>query len=351
MKAKTIEKDILSTITKWALSIENKELQDLAINEAVVTGGCIASMFLQDPVNDYDIYFKNISTTFKLTCYYVEKMKQTSSAPLAIRITYDSPNDANLALKTSIGSGCIAIGNYESEQDYESEYHKEGFWDNKLILKVNPDTFTKPQDQISDFLDNANRVEVFVKSSGLAENDDLDQHEHSVEENGKYRPVFLSSNAITLSDKIQLVIRFIGTPAQIHESYDFVHATNYWTAKEGLVTNSEALEALLAKELVYRGSKYPLASIFRTRKFIKRDWNLHIGNYVKMAMQLNEFDLNDLATLEEQLTGVDSLYMHSIISAIKSKRKDDESFKFNSLYVCELCDRMMGLRKEIDGDS
>ena len=347
MKAKTIEKDILSTVSKWALSIENKELQELAINEAVVTGGCIASMFLREPVNDYDIYFKNISTTFKLTCYYVEKMKETSSAPLAIRITYDSPEDANYALKTPIGSKCVAIDSYDEEQECDSGYHESGFWDNKLILKVSSETLVKPQEQISDFLANANRIEVFVKSSGLAENDDSDQHKHSIEESGKYRPVFLSSNAITLSDKIQLVIRFIGTPTQIHESYDFVHATNYWTAKEGLVTNGEALEALLSKELVYRGSKYPLASIFRTRKFIKRDWNLHIGNYVKMAMQLNDFDLNDIATLEEQLTGVDSLYMHSIISDIKSKRKDDENFKFNSMYVCELCDRMMGLRKEV----
>ncbi len=349
MKAKTIEKDISSTITKFALSITDKSLQELVINESVVTGGCIASMFLQEPVNDYDIYFKNISTTFKVSCYYVEEMKKTSKAPLAIRITYSENSEKNNALKTPFGKDCVDIKDYGDNEE-KTTYHRDGFWGNKLILNTSSTTLSHDQIVVSEFLEGANRVEIFVSSSGLAENDNLDQHEHSIEELGKYRPVFLSSNAITLSDKIQLVIRFIGTPEQIHESYDFIHATNYWTKEEGLVTNSEALEALLSKELIYRGSKYPLASIFRTRKFIKRDWNLHIGNYVKMAMQLNEFDLTDLEVLEEQLTGVDSLYMHSIISAIKLRKKDDDNFEFNSEYICELCDRMMGLRREAENE-
>src|SRR3546814_2013322 len=47
-----------------------------------------------------------------------------------------------------------------------------------------------------------------------------------------YRPVFVSTNAITLSDKIQIVLRFYGEADAIHENYDFVHCTNYWTSKE-----------------------------------------------------------------------------------------------------------------------
>src|SRR3546814_1364029 len=47
-----------------------------------------------------------------------------------------------------------------------------------------------------------------------------------------YRPVFMSTNAITLSDKIQIVLRFYGEADAIHENYDFVHCTNYWTSKD-----------------------------------------------------------------------------------------------------------------------
>ena len=44
----------------------------------------------------------------------------------------------------------------------------------------------------------------------------------------KFRPIFLSQNAITLSNKAQIVIRFYGEPDQIHSNYDFVHATCYY---------------------------------------------------------------------------------------------------------------------------
>lgn len=209
------------------------------------------------------------------------------------------------------------------------------------------------------------RVEIFIKSAGFLgtnpdeEYDYFEQREYGSaedyidktlisdsinnEDTGKYETIFMSSNAITLSDKVQLVIRFYGDPAEIHDTYDFIHATNYWTPTEGLVTNVKALEALLARELIYSGSKYPLASIFRTRKFIKREWGCHVGNYIKMALQLNEMDLNDPKVLEEQLTGVDAAYMYEIISAVKNKQKEDPSFEFNAAYICTLVDRMMGI--------
>src|SRR3546814_1666855 len=67
-----------------------------------------------------------------------------------------------------------------------------------------------------------------------------------------YRPVFMSTNAITLSDKIQIVLRFYGEADAIHENYDFVHCTNYWTSKDANLTlRQPALESLLCKELRY----------------------------------------------------------------------------------------------------
>jgi hypothetical protein len=88
----------------------------------------------------------------------------------------------------------------------------------------------------------------------------------------KFRPVFLTSNAITLSDKIQIVLRFQGEPDDIHANYDFVHCTSYWTSwDEKLVLKPEAMESILCKELRYVGSKYPICSVVRLRKFIARD--------------------------------------------------------------------------------
>ncbi len=355
MKAKTIQQEVSSTVNKFALSIDNEQLRSDVIKKSVVTGGCIASMFLQENVNDYDMYFTDNNVVFRLAVYYINKMRESADYPMSIRLTFNSSSNAvnaqNHPLFSDNGDAKVSSRkpvdfDIEDDEDFDCT-----FWDNKLLVSADP-KFLEKKDELNEIFCNVERVEIFVSSSGLAEDlQDSDQHSESGESKSgqsKYRPVFLSSNAITLSDKIQLVLRFVGTPEKIHESYDFVHATNYWTNKDGLITNSEALEALLSRELVYRGSLYPLASIFRTRKFIQRGWSVHVGNYVKMAMQLNEFDLTDVRVLEEQLTGVDALYLTAVISAIKLKLKDDANFKFNSMYICELCDRMMGLRREID---
>jgi hypothetical protein len=143
----------------------------------------------------------------------------------------------------------------------------------------------------------------------------------------KYRPVFFSSNAITLSDKIQIVTRFYGKAEQIHSNFDYVHATNYWTSDEGkVVFNIEAYEACHTRELIYVGSKYPVCSLFRMRKFISRGFTINAGEILKIAMNINEFDLTDVRVLRDQLVGVDSAYFNNLISAIKSKEKIDRLY-------------------------
>jgi len=158
-----------------------------------------------------------------------------------------------------------------------------------------------------------------------------------LEQKNDYHPTFLSSNAISLNGKIQLVLRFYGDPEEIHESYDFVHCMNYWESGTGKLTlKPEALEALLSKTLVYQGSQYPLCSIIRTRKFVERGWRINAGQYVKMAMQLNDLDLTDFVILEEQLTGVDVAYFQEVIS----KLKDKDQQRIDTAYLIELIDRM-----------
>jgi hypothetical protein len=149
--------------------------------------------------------------------------------------------------------------------------------------------------------------------------------------------VFLSSNAITLSNKVQLVLRFYGEPEKIHENYDFVHCTSWWQSWDQTLTlRPEALESCLSKELKYVGSLYPVCSIVRLRKFISRGWRINAGQILKMCMQISALDLTDLKVLEDQLTGVDTAYFLQIIDRLKEK--DPE--KVNTAYLCEILDRM-----------
>ena len=156
-------------------------------------------------------------------------------------------------------------------------------------------------------------------------------------EDTDFRPVFLSTNAITLSGRVQIVLRFYGDPDQLHENYDFVHCMNYWVAHDSeLVLRQSALESLLAKELRYVGSKYPVCSVIRLRKFIARGWTINAGQILKMLMQTSELDLTDPVVLEDQLTGVDAAYFLELMTKVKENNPE----KVNAAYLVEIIDRM-----------
>lgn len=279
MNKRAIKSVLQKKHNSFVNSIKDEKVRDLVDKHSIITGGCIASMLLGEKINDFDYYFDSRNVALEVTKYYVEEFNRIRGAEIA-----------------------------------------------ELREKDN------------------GRISIFISSDGIAEEDYGDEDEDlPAEDNTKqdYRPIFLTSNAITLSNKIQLVIRFFGSPEEIHENYDFVHCTNYWYSKTGeLVLNQAALESLLSKELYYVGSKYPLCSLIRTRKFIKRGWNINAGQYLKMAMQLNELNLRDVETLEEQLIGVDITYFQMLIEALNERKEKNKDFAYDSGYIATIVDRI-----------
>lgn len=312
MKSKTIKKVIRAKIDQWLASIEDTAVRELAAKNTIVTGGAIASMLLKEPVNDFDIYFRNHEATKAVAEYYVKRFETKNARGIPCKIYVD---DTEGRIKVVIKSAGIA-----SEDGTEAPYE---YFE------------SRPADDADGYVgevmgDHGEIEEVYQETEALA---------LQAEDDGKpqYRPVFMSTNAITLSHKVQVVLRFYGDPDTIHENYDFVHCTNYWTSwGNDLVLRQPALEALLSKELRYVGSKYPVCSIIRLRKFIHRGWTINAGQILKMVMQVSELGLSDPKVLEDQLTGVDSAYFIQLMT--KLREKDPE--KVNSAYLVEIIDRM-----------
>ena len=161
----------------------------------------------------------------------------------------------------------------------------------------------------------ASRVFCIIKSDGAI---NLGPYE----ETNVYKPVFITDNSITLTDQIQLITRFVGSPEEIHKNFDFVHATNYWTYKDKLVTNQNALETLLTKELRYKGSLFPLCSLIRIRKFVKRGFTINAGQILKMCLQVSKLNLDDHLVLREQLIGVDSAYFSAFLEILDQNKNN-----------------------------
>jgi len=306
LKARTIKAVIRKKIDAWLESIEDEDLRKLCAKEVIVTGGCIASMQLGEKINDFDVYLRTKETVERITDYYVEKFlaKRKPQEGIPVDIRRESLKDSNGRDRVRIVVKSAGVANVDQETDYA---YFEG----------------RPDHEAGEYLE-----EAFDPLSDV----DIEPVPDTMPD---FEPVFLSSNAISLKGKIQLVIRFFGDPDEIHENYDFAHCTSYWTP-DGLVLRPEAMEALLTKELRYQGSRYPLCSIIRTRKFIQRGWRINAGQYLKMVMQLQEMDLKDPKVLEEQLTGVDVAYFSQMIHRLMEK----DPTKVDTAYLTEIIDRM-----------
>lgn len=300
-RPKTIKAIITKKINKWAETIEDPAVKALVLKNTIVTGGCIASLQLGEPINDFDVYFRNRETTEAVADYYVAKFlfnppprfKNTAEVTMVV----DKSKDDRVCVR-------VASAGIASENSALNEYQY--------------------FEQLPDDESGAEYVEAVADIA------------KDCESKPDYRPVFFSTNAITLSNDIQIVTRFYGEADDIHENYDFAHCTSYWDAEKGLVLRPKAMEALLAMELKYVGSKYPLCSIIRTRKFIERGFKINAGQYLKMCMQLNELDLSDPAVLEEQLTGVDAFYFMQVLDYMKAKNPD----KIDGAYLCAVIDKI-----------
>lgn len=141
-----------------------------------------------------------------------------------------------------------------------------------------------------------------------------------------YRIAFLTTNAITLTGGIQIILRYTGKPADIIKSFDFVHVTNYFTFNDGVVLNEEALESIITKNLKYQGSDYPVASLFRIRKFLYRGFRVSAGELFKISYDISKLNLDDPDIMTDQVIGVDVIYFNEAISKLAEKKTFDRSY-------------------------
>lgn len=286
MQKKTIAKAIKTKMESWLNSITDEKLREDVKKELLVSGGSIASMFLNEQVNDYDVYIQTVKTAERLAKYYTQGFPEIKVFTYSDRL----------------------------EKDDSDEYTniKQVFFEN-----------IKPE-----------QVKLYLPELSGYKTSFLDENE------GKYLPVFFSPNAISLSDNVQIVLRFTGDNKQVHKTFDFIHATNYFTFEKGLVTNLEAMESLISKQLKYQGSLYPLTSVIRTKKFINRNWKINAGEYLKMLFQVSELDLTDFNVLEDQLCGIDVAYFAQLIEILRSNQERHPNFKLTSGYLNTIIDKV-----------
>ncbi|MDD5064996.1 MAG: hypothetical protein PHQ35_09615 [Phycisphaerae bacterium] len=291
MIGKNIKKILNAKIEDWLKHVEDAEIVKILRENIIITGGAIVSMLNSEEVNDYDVYFRTKEACIKVAEYYANLFNKTHTTHVQIKVEGDR-------VQCFIQSKGVAAEEKETGVTDETEPS----WED---------------------------TEPMVESDKIKD------------EKPKYRPVFFSTNAISLSDKIQIVIRFYGTPEEIHKNYDFVHCTCCYSFLDNELTlPARALEAIINKELYYTGSRYPVCSIIRTRKFIAKGWTINAGQYLKMCLQVSELDLKDFTVFKDQLAGVDSAYFAMAIASIEKAKEKNPDLNVDNSYLFEVINRI-----------
>jgi len=298
-KRKTIVETIERKMNKWIKSIDDEKLQKRVKADYIVTGGAIASMLLGDMPNDYDVYFQTPAVALDLVNYYLGKVTKSDKVS---RIYAEESNRGGV--KVMIKSAGIIRSEEEDFKDYD-------------YFEATNDT------NIESYLD-----------------------KESFKSKTPYTVAMISSNAISLHGDVQIITRFVGRPDVIHENYDFVHVTNWFTEASGLVLNDEALEAILARELRYVGSLYPICTMFRIKKFLNRGWTITAGEMLKIAWDISKLDLDDMAVLYDQLIGVDAAYFHQLITILKKVDRTE----LDRTYLFEAINRVFDQKDESEDE-
>lgn len=309
MNSKNIKRHLKAKLRDWVDSINDEKVKEAILENSIITGGALVSLLTGTTVHDYDVYFRTKESCITVAQYYVNEWNKTHPDKMVTLMYGDL-----LEQVTGIDNGQV-----------KSFVRSKGIADEK---------------------ENSNSKLAYNFESTAQEDEEVGiEHEQETEvetdSKEKYLPRFITSNAISLSNKVQLVTRFYGEVEDIHKNYDFVHCTCAWSSWNNEVfLPQKALECIINKELYYVGSQYPLCSIIRTRKYLERGYHINAGQYVKMAMQLNALDLTDVHVLEEQLTGVDTSYFQMMIDELKNHQEETGNNKVDTSYAMNLINKL-----------
>ena len=298
---KAICRNKIDDLCKW-IAKKDKELAEDLKRHCFVSGGAITSLLQGDQPNDFDIYIDDIGTLHKVCVFYTNQWNE----------------------------------NHKTQKEFNVVKH---------IITDNNELSDSYDQNLNVIYDVRESVEVQVRSSGIVKDDDIEDQDEidNVKEEHKEKYIIkcITSNALSLSDDVQIICRFCGKPEEIFKNYDFIHTMQaYIRSTDNLLLNTKSLVSIMAKRLEYQGSLFPICSLFRLRKFLSRGWSISSMEILKIAYQISKLDLDDVNVLKDALTGCDYYYMISFIEALQEWRENNPGIEFNSEYMFKLIEEV-----------
>ena len=155
----------------------------------------------------------------------------------------------------------------------------------------------------------------------------------NVDEDGRFRYNFTQTDAAWSYKPdgglmIQLIKAVYGEPERVLAQYDFTMCMGAWIpGTQRFVFADCFLKHCAQRRLVYNtAGKYPISSLWRTLKYVKRGYKLPGVEAIKLALRINSLRLDTVAALKEQLMGIDTLFLKEFTDKLAENQADVYDF-------------------------
>jgi hypothetical protein len=141
---------------------------------------------------------------------------------------------------------------------------------------------------------------------------------------------FVTASAISYKingEKVQLIRKIYGSEKQIIDKFDFtICQAAYNPTSKNLILGDDFLYDLARHRLTYLSGEYPIASLRRVNKFIKKGYIFPPIEAIKLALKINDLPIRTYKDLKEQLEGIDTLFLKELTD--KYIEKSDETYDY-----------------------
>jgi len=128
--------------------------------------------------------------------------------------------------------------------------------------------------------------------------------------------------------RVQLIKRIYGKPCEVIGRFDYTICMAAYLPMSGeIILGNNFLYHLSGKELHYHIGEYPLASLWRAKKYLKKGFNFPAVEIIKLALTINNLNIKDYKELKEQLEGIDTLFLMDLTNALLKQGKKEFEFK------------------------
>lgn len=143
----------------------------------------------------------------------------------------------------------------------------------------------------------------------------------------------ISPNAISYRTEgatYQIITKesFIGNPNTVIDNFDYTICMGaYDIRKDNFVLHKNFLLDLSKRMLCFNeNAPYPLCSLFRLRKFMKRGFSISGSEIIKLGLSVNNLKITNYKELREHLLGIDTLFLKDLTDTLLEKKETAYDF-------------------------